>query len=106
MFMIPLVLMIITVFANETKIPQSYIIRLADLWIFFTFTVVVIIPQLCQDVFTLHVLELTHGYKTFDYFTYCGYKNTVRTKRWLNQINLDKSIKHDFRSLDGFCFSS
>ena len=47
MFMVPLVLMIITIFANETKIPQSYIIRLADLWIFFTFTVVVILPQLC-----------------------------------------------------------
>jgi len=44
MFMVPFVLMIITVFANETKIPQSYIIRLADLWIFFTFTVVVILP--------------------------------------------------------------
>ena len=44
MFMVPFVLMIITMFANETKIPQSYIIRLADLWIFFTFTVVVILP--------------------------------------------------------------
>lgn len=44
MFMIPVTLFIITEFANINKIPQQYIIRLADLWIFFTFTLVVIIP--------------------------------------------------------------
>lgn len=104
--MSPFILVLISMFSNETKITQNYVIRLADLGIYLAFTVVVILPQLFQDVFTLHVLELTHGYKTFDYFTYCGYKNSVRTKRWLNQVNLDKSIKHDFRSLDGFCFSS
>ena len=35
------------------------------------FCVIVVLPQLIADVFLLHVLETVHGYKIYDYFTYC-----------------------------------
>lgn len=105
-FLNPIVLLFIILFANETKIPQNYQIRLSDLRYYFFFTVVVIIPQLVIDVFLLHVLEVTHGYKIYDYFTYCDYRFTIRTKKWVTQNYLDRSIVHCFRSLDALNFCS
>jgi hypothetical protein len=58
------------------------------------------------DIFLLHILEMTHGYRTYDYLTYCNYRVQIRTKKWLGAQNLDKSINHLFRSVDGLCFSS
>jgi hypothetical protein len=42
--LIPVTLLLIIAFANETKIPQNYEIRQGDLWYYFFFTVVIIIP--------------------------------------------------------------
>ena len=52
------------------------------------------------------MIEVIHGYKIYDYFTYCNYRFNVRQVRWLTQASLDKSIIHSFRSLDALCFSS
>ena len=41
------------------------------MWYYFTFTLVTIVPQLTVDIFLLHILEMTHGYRTYDYLTYC-----------------------------------
>jgi hypothetical protein len=49
---------------------------------------------------------MTHGYRTYDYLTYCNYRVNIRTKKWLSAQNLDKSINHLFRSVDGLCFGS
>jgi hypothetical protein len=76
------------------------------LWYYFTFTLVTIVPQLTVDIFLLHILEMTHGYRTYDYLTYCNYRVNIRTKKWLAAQNLDKSINHLFRSVDGLCFGS
>mmetsp|Transcript_45213 Transcript_45213/g.59994 ORF Transcript_45213/g.59994 Transcript_45213/m.59994 type:complete len:173 (+) Transcript_45213:2-520(+) len=65
-----------------------------------------VVPQMICDVFILHILEITHGYKIYDYFTYCNYRFNVRQTRWLTSAMLDKSILHSFRSLDALCFSS
>ena len=70
------------------------------------FTSVIILPQLVIDVFLLHILEITQGYRIYDYFTYCNYRFNVRQQRWLTTAALDRSIVHSYRSLDQLCFSS
>ena len=42
------------------------------------FTSVIVLPQLIMDIFILHILEVTHGYRIYDYFTYCNYRFNVR----------------------------
>lgn len=106
LFLIPFTLLFIIMFANETKIPQNYQIRKGDLQYYFFFCAVIIVPQLIIDVFMLHILEVTHGYKIYDYFTYCNYRFNIRTKKWLTAQKLDRSVQHSFRSLDSLCFSS
>ena len=51
-------------------------------------------------------MEITAGYKTYDYFTYCDYRNSVKTKKWVTARNLDRSIQHIYRSLDALLFGS
>jgi len=72
--LIPVTLLLIIAFANETKIPQNYEIRQGDLWYYFFFTIVIILPQYVVDIFLLHILEVVHGYKCYDYLTYCDYR--------------------------------
>ena len=67
---------------------------------------VIIGPQLIIDVFLLHILEIQQGYKIYDYFTFSAYRFEIRTKKWVTQNYLDRSIIHSFRSLDGMNFSS
>jgi hypothetical protein len=43
-FTTPWLLLLIIQFANETKIAQWYQIRQGDLWYYFTFTIVTIVP--------------------------------------------------------------
>ena len=59
-----------------------------------------------MDIFILHILEIVHGYRIYDYFTYCNYRFNCRQTRWLTNAPLDKAIIHSFRSLDALCFSS
>jgi hypothetical protein len=76
-------LLFIIFFADETKIPQRYQIRQADLYYYLLFCIIIILPQMVIDVFLLHVLETVHGYKIYDYFTYCDYRFRIRSEKWL-----------------------
>lgn len=58
------------------------------------------------NIFLLHILEILHGYKTYDFFSYCDYRFRHRQKKWLTQNKLDRSILHSWRSLDNLSFSS
>lgn len=58
MFLIPQLLVLIILLANETKIPQKYTIRQSDLNYYFIFTVVIIIPNLIIDIFVMHMIEM------------------------------------------------
>ena len=59
-----------------------------------------------MDVFLLHILETLYGYKIYDYFTYCDYRFRNRGKMWITGKALDRSISHNWRSLDSLAFSS
>lgn len=58
LFVIPQLLVLIILLANETKIPQKYTIRKSDLKYYFIFTVVIIIPNLIIDIFVMHMIEM------------------------------------------------
>lgn len=58
------------------------------------------------DVFLLHILEIVHGYKIYDYFTYCDYRFRIRPTRWVSTGALDRSLAHSWRSIDNMSFSS
>lgn len=102
----PITLVFIILFADETKIPMGYKIRQADLSYYLLFCVIITIPQLIINNFLLHILETVHGYKVYDYFTYCDYRFRIRTKKWIGSAQLDRSIAHSWRSIDNMSFSS
>lgn len=82
LFQVPIALVFLIVLAHETKMPQGYNIRHGDLLYYLAFCVVMIVPRLVVDVFLLHVLETLHGYKIYDYFTFCDYRFRIRTRKW------------------------
>jgi len=106
LFITPVVLIFIIFFAQETKIPKNYSIRTSDLNYYLIFTVIIIFPQLAINIFLLHILEVLHGFKMYDYLTYCEFRFKNRTTNWINHQPLDKSVLHAFRSLDNMSFSS
>ena len=106
LFLIPVTLLFLILFANETKIPQGYQIRQADLTYYLLFSLIIVLPRMVIDAFLLHVLETLHGYKVYDYFTYCDYRFRIRSKKWVSGSPLDRSIAHAWRSIDNMNFSS
>lgn len=78
MFIVPIILIHIILFAKETKIPQGYSIAERELPYYLTFSCIIIFPQMIIDVFLLHLLEVIWGYKIYDYFTYSEYKFRTR----------------------------
>jgi len=58
------------------------------------------------DAFLLHVLETVHGYKVYDYFTYCDYRFRIRTQKYVSRGTLDRSVAQAWRSIDHLSFSS
>ena len=70
LFITPLILVFVIFFAQETKIYLSYSIRKADLDYYLVFTVIIVLPQLVINIFSLHILEVLHGFKIYDYLTY------------------------------------
>lgn len=105
MFIVPMILVHIILFAKETKIAQGYSIAERELPYYLTFSCIIIFPQMIIDVFLLHLLEVIWGYKIYDYFTYCEYKFRTRQKKWINQESFARSIIHSWRSLDNMSFS-
>ena len=77
-FMLPLVYLFISDFANATQIPKSYGIKQINVSYYLLFSVVIIIPQLLLDVYMLHLIESMYQYKIFDYLTYCSYRFQTR----------------------------
>ena len=106
LFITPVVLIFIIFFAQETKIPQNYSIRKSDLNYYLIFSIILIFPQLVINIFLLHILEVLHGFKIYDYLTYCDFRFRNRTSKWINNQPLDRSIIHSYRSLDIMSFSS
>lgn len=104
--MTPVSLVFIILFANETKIPQGYQIRQADLTYYLLFACIIVLPRMVIDAFLLHVLETVHGYKVYDYFTYCDYRFRIRTQKYVSKGALDRSVAHAWRSIDNMSFSS
>jgi hypothetical protein len=74
LFLTPLLLLFIKFFSNETKIPQGYKIRQNDLNYYIIFSIIIIAPNMVIDIFLMHILEILHGYKLYDYFTFSDFK--------------------------------
>ena len=77
-----------------------------DIKFYLLFTVMIIPPILISNLFMLHILETVHGYKIFDYFTYCDYRFRIRKESWVKGQELDRSIQMTWRSLDSMGFTS
>jgi hypothetical protein len=107
-FMLPLVYLFISIFAEATQIPKNYGIRKTDVNYYLLFTITIIIPQLIIDVLMLHLIECLYGYKLFDYLTYCSHRFSTRATWWryVLGLKLDKSLMPGWRSIDSMCFSS
>lgn len=105
-FMTPFVLGLVIYFSNETEIPKGYSIRSNDLYYYLLFSIIIILPNLAIEVVLLHVIEVLHGHKMYDFFTYCDFRFRSRRRKWIGMQELDRSIVPAYRSLDNMCFSS
>jgi hypothetical protein len=107
-FMMPLVYLFISNFADATQIPKNYAIRQSDVNYYMMFSLTIIAPQIILDVFMLHLIECLYEYKLFDYLTYCSHRFATRQNWWryVLGLKLDKSLLPTWRSIDGMCFSS
>lgn len=77
-FIKPIMFVFIKIFEKESQIPNNYYIgfREFDYYIYFAFFV--IIPQIFIDIYVLNSLEMIYGFKLFDYFDYCHYRNEFK----------------------------
>merc|ERR1712000_652401 len=107
MFYNPYVIYLLMMFRDETGMPDLYGIKEQDMSYYLWFGLVVILFQLCADIFLHSALELFHGWKIHDYLVYTRYRFMQREARWKGmEDNLDESIEESMRSLDQMCFSS
>ena len=80
--------------------------RQNDIQYYLLFTLMMVLPVLVKNLFLLHILETVHGFKIYDYFTYCDYRFRVRKESWVKGNELDRSIAQIWRSLDNMAFTS
>merc|ERR1712054_414489 len=74
---------------------------------YIVFSIVIIPFQYISDILCLQVLELTHGWKIYDYLVYTRYRFLQRETRWKGlEDSLDECIEEGMRTLDQMCFSS
>lgn len=105
-FIKPILMWMIKSFAKETQMPQLYKIRYSDFSFYLYFAIIVIIPQMICDIYVMNSLELIHGFKLFDYFSYCQYRYQKRQISWVARNHqLSKFLDIKYRSLDNMCFS-
>lgn len=105
-FLKPVLVLLIKVFAKETKYPEKYQINYIDFDYYLYFAVVIILPQIFIDIFIMNSLEMVHGFKLLDYLSYSRYRFRVRKTAWVPQnFQLDKFIHQSYRSLDNLKFS-
>ncbi len=103
----PLVISLIMIFSRQTLIPFSYGIRGNEMVYYLGFAIVIIPFSFIMDVFVVNALQLTYGWRIYDYLSYQKYRFEVREHRWvLRSEALDESIAEMMQSLDLTCFSS
>lgn len=55
----------------------------------------------------IHLWQLVHGWRVYDYIAYQKYRFSVRQHRWMmRNETLDESIAEPMQTLDLLCFSS
>merc|ERR1711871_1570958 len=94
-------------FADACQMMDLYGIKTKDMTYYILFSVILIPFQYVSDIFCLQVLELTHGWKIYDYLVYTRYRFLQRETRWKGlEDSLDECIEEGMRTLDQMCFSS
>ena len=103
--LVPMVIM--SYFDDCIQMRTLYGIKGKDLAFYMIFACVIIPFQYVSDIFCLQVLELTHGWKIYDYLVYTRYRFLQRETRWKGfEDSLDECIEEGMRTLDQMCFSS
>ena len=103
----PFTIFILMWFREETGVIVEYGIRQTDMAYYLLFALIIIGFQLCADTFLHNVMELTHGWKIYDYLVYSRYRFLQRETRWKGmEDSLDECIDEGLRTLDQMCFSS
>ena len=103
--LVPMIIM--ADFDDCIQMRTLYGIKAQDLTYYMIFAIVIIPFQYISDVFCLQVLELTHGWKIYDYLVYTRYRFLQRETRWKGfEDSLDECIEEGMRTLDQMCFSS
>jgi hypothetical protein len=103
--LVPMLMML--VFADACKMMDLYGIKSVDMLYYIVFSIVIIPFQYISDILCLQVLELTHGWKIYDYLVYTRYRFLQRETRWKGlEDSLDECIEEGMRTLDQMCFSS
>jgi hypothetical protein len=103
----PIVIGILTIFRDETGMPELYEIRKQDMTFYLLFALIIVLFQLAADIFIHSSIELFHGWKIYDYMVYTRYRFLQRETRWKGlEDTLDECIEDSMRTLDQMCFSS
>jgi len=106
-FIRPFIIVLIRLFPNENQIPKLYGFKIQDLDYYLLFSFVCVFSQFVIDIFMLNSLEVLHGFKLFDYFSFCQFRYRSRKVKWIpHNFNLDKSLQIQYRSLHNLCFST
>lgn len=106
-FVRPFIIVLIRFFPNENQIPKLYGFKIEDLDYYLLFSFVCVFSQFIIDIFMLNSLEVLHGFKLFDYFSFCEFRYRSRKVKWIpHNFNLDKSLQIQYRSLHNLCFST
>lgn len=55
----------------------------------------------------LNSIEIVYGYKLFDYFDFCDYRNKLRENKpnVFHDLDLDRSISIEHRSMDNMLYT-
>lgn len=103
----PVVILLLIIFRDETGMPELYNIRKQDMTFYLIFVVVIILFQYAADIFIHGAIENFHGWKVYDYLIYTRYRFLQRETRWKGmEDTLDECIEDSLRTLDQMCFSS
>eukprot|EP00466_Bigelowiella_natans_P014684 jgi/Bigna1/127040/aug1.3_g1748 len=106
-FLTPVIILLIYLFAEETRIPTNFGIRQQDILYYFIFAVFVAIGEVIMNVFVFQALEILYGWPIFDYVEYAQHRFRTRKMRWRgHEHSLDETLSPPLQSIDNLCFSS
>jgi hypothetical protein len=104
--LIPLMITLTYFFQEECQLHKKFHISSFNIIYYLCFAVVIIIPELINQIFIIHSIELAYGFKIQEYLEYCSYRYRVRKTKWINmKYTMDPSINLLWRSLDAMLFS-